>query len=384
MIWAGFFLMSLVAVLFATWPVFGHSRAEIAVEDGTSAVLIDQLDEVKRDLDRGLISAEEAAAAQLEIKRRILTLSRKITDTRFLPSRDGKTVVFLAALFVPFIAIGYYSMNGALVEQNQAFAEQQKEQAAEQKITDLTQKLRDRLVNDPNGGASDGWMLLGQTYMRMGRYDDAVQAFDIISVRARATSETWSRLAEALILAQDGVVTPRAETAIDQALALNASNPAAVFFRARFLKQAGDATAAHALLVSRLNEAEGFAPWMETFVIEANRVGSEIGLAPVDLADFAPAATPGPSAEDVAAAGDMSEEDRSAFIRSMVERLANRLEDKPDDLDGWMRLANAYSVLGERENAISAYEKASALLQDAPVTDPRRQNIERALLELKG
>jgi cytochrome c-type biogenesis protein CcmH len=80
----------------------------------------------------------------------------------------------------------------------------------------------------------------------------------------------------------------------------------------------------------------------------------------------------------------MTEEDRSAFIRSMVERLASRLEDEPDDLEGWMRLANAYTVLGERDNAVSAYEKASALLQNAPETDPRRQRIERALSELKG
>jgi cytochrome c-type biogenesis protein CcmH len=95
-------------------------------------------------------------------------------------------------------------------------------------------------------------------------------------------------------------------------------------------------------------------------------------------------AGPGPSADDVAAAGDMTEEDRAAFIRSMVERLASRLEDEPDDLEGWMRLANAYTVLGERDNAVSAYEKASALLQNAPETDPRRQRIERALSELKG
>ncbi len=385
MIWAGFGLMTLTAVVFAAWPLFAKGKSVVATEDGTSAVLVDQLDEVQRDLERRVISEEEANAARMEIKRRILALSRKTSDAGPRSSGDGNAAMYLAALFVPILAIGYYSMNGAPVSSSRALEELQAEREEEQKVADLAQKLFERLIGEPNGGQSDGWMLLGQTYMRMGEHHDAVQAFEVITRREGATSETWSRLAEALVMAEAGIVTPRAQSAIDQAFSLDPANPAAAFYMAVSLEQAGKATDAHELLVSRLNEAEGFAPWMETFVAKANRIGGEIGRVPVNLASFAPmVAGPGPSADDVAAAGDMTEEDRSAFIRSMVERLASRLEDEPDDLEGWMRLANAYTVLGERDNAVSAYEKASALLQNAPETDPRRQRIERALSELKG
>ncbi len=385
MIWAGFGLMTLTAVVFAAWPLFAKGKSVVATEDGTSAVLVDQLDEVQRDLERRVISEEEANAARMEIKRRILALSRKTSDAGPRSSGDGNAAMYLAALFVPILAIGYYSMNGAPVSSSRALEELQAEREEEQKVADLAQKLFERLIGEPNGGQSDGWMLLGQTYMRMGEHHDAVQAFEVITRREGATSETWSRLAEALVMAEAGIVTPRAQSAIDQAFSLDPANPAAAFYMAVSLEQAGKATDAHELLVSRLNEAEGFAPWMETFVAKANRIGGEIGRVPVNLASFAPmVAGPGPSADDVAAAGDMTEEDRSAFIRSMVERLASRLEDEPDDLEGWMRLANAYSVLGERDNAVSAYLKASALLQNTPETDPRRQRIERALSELKG
>ena len=385
MIWAGFGFMTLIAVMFAAWPLLAKGKGVVATEDGTSAVLVDKLDEVKRDHERGVISEGEADAARMEIKRRILALSRKTSDAGPQSAGDGNAAMYLAALFVPILAIGYYSINGTSVSSNRALEALQTEREEEQKIADLAQKLFERLTSEPNGGQSDGWMLLGQTYMRMGKHSDAVQAFDVITRREGATSETWSRLAEALVMAEAGIVTPRAQSAIDQAFRLDPANPAAAFYMAVSLEQAGETKDAHDLLISRLNEAEGFAPWMETFVAKANRIGSEIGRAPENLASFAPiVAGPGPSADDVAAAGDMTEEDRSAFIRSMVERLASRLEDEPDDLEGWMRLANAYTVLGERDNAVSAYEKASALLQNAPETDPRRQRIERALSELKG
>lgn len=52
------------------------------------------------------------------------------------------------------------------------------------------------------------------------------------------------------------------------------------------------------------------------------------------------------------------------MIRAMVNRLADRLEASPDDLDGWLRLARARTVLGETEQAADAYERAAALRPD--------------------
>ena len=59
----------------------------------------------------------------------------------------------------------------------------------------------------------------------------------------------------------------------------------------------------------------------------------------------------GPTADDVAAAADMSPEERMEMIRGMVEGLAARLEENPDDAQGWRRLARSYAVLGEAEKA---------------------------------
>jgi cytochrome c-type biogenesis protein CcmH len=42
------------------------------------------------------------------------------------------------------------------------------------------------------------------------------------------------------------------------------------------------------------------------------------------------------------------------MIEGMVARLAQRMAENGSDVDGWLRLIKAYSVLGEREKALSA------------------------------
>ena len=47
-------------------------------------------------------------------------------------------------------------------------------------------------------------------------------------------------------------------------------------------------------------------------------------------------------------------------IEAMVERLAARLKENPDDVEGWKMLGRSYSVLGRFRDAIDAYTRAAA------------------------
>ena len=62
----------------------------------------------------------------------------------------------------------------------------------------------------------------------------------------------------------------------------------------------------------------------------------------------------------------MPASERQEFIASMVQRLADRLADAPDDFDGWMRLGKAYSVLHKAAEAAQAYGRAAALRPGDP------------------
>ena len=72
------------------------------------------------------------------------------------------------------------------------------------------------------------------------------------------------------------------------------------------------------------------------------------------------------SNDAMTAAKDMSEADRGAMIRGMVERLATRLKQNGDDVEGWLRLVRAYMVMGDRDKAKSALIDArQAVANDA-------------------
>jgi len=382
MIWIGFGALALLAAGLVLLPLAMRNSPVLTDDDSVPLILVDQLDEVQRDLDRGLIASEEASAAQLEIKRRILARSRRIAEPAAMRAGEGRLAIIALAFIAPAFAFGFYAVNGSPGLASQTYAERRFQRAEEQRIAELTETLRGRLLADPNGGATDGWMLLGQSYMRLRLFADAANAFEVVVQRDDANSAIWSLLAEALINAEAGIVTPNAQIAIEKAIELDARNPAAIFYKAVSLQQIGDASAAYDLLIGRLETADDFAPWMEAFVGEANRISESIGKPEVRMSDYASGGRGGPTAADIAAAQAMSGEDRAAFIRSMVERLASRLESQPEDLDGWLRLANAYSVIGERNEAIAAYVRARALLGDVPENDSRRVQIENGLKKL--
>ena len=67
---------------------------------------------------------------------------------------------------------------------------------------------------------------------------------------------------------------------------------------------------------------------------------------------------PALSDETIAASRDMAEGDRNAMVRGMVDRLATRLKQNGDDVEGWLRLVRAYMVMGERDKAASALTEA--------------------------
>ena len=130
------------------------------------------------------------------------------------------------------------------------------------------------------------------------------------------------------------------------------------------------------------------APWLDGLRSNIDRLAAEMGVsadalaqrrarlakaAPPAVPQAPPAATgiPGPTAADVAAAAGMSADDRSAMIKTMVQRLADRLEKEPGDVDGWLRLGRAYDVLGDKQKSVDAYRRASE-------ADPKRDDARQA------
>jgi cytochrome c-type biogenesis protein CcmH len=176
--------------------------------------------------------------------------------------------------------------------------------------------------------------------------------------------------------AANGVVTDEAKAAFERALAHDAKLPKARFFLGVAAHQDGQGDKAISIWRDMLKDAPPDSPWAGMVRETLARVegGTSAGQ------PAASAAAPGPSADDIAAADKMAPEDRSAMVRGMVERLAERLQRDGSDVDGWLRLVRAYTVMGDRGKAISAVADArKALGHDAD----KLRRLDELVRELK-
>jgi cytochrome c-type biogenesis protein CcmH len=191
--------------------------------------------------------------------------------------------------------------------------------------------------------------------MRLGRFDDAVKAWRQALRINGPSADREANLGEALMGVANGVVTDEAKAAFDRALTQDGKHPKARFFLGVAAYQDGKAAEAAAIWRGMLSDARPDSPW-----------GPMVRQALAEVEKTPPAAAanpqPGPSAEDVAAAQKLSPEDRAAMVRGMVERLAERLKQDGSDLEGWLRLVRAYTVMGDRDRALSAVADARRAL----------------------
>jgi cytochrome c-type biogenesis protein CcmH len=184
--------------------------------------------------------------------------------------------------------------------------------------------------------------------------DEAVRAFRNSITYNGESADRRADLGEVLVAAAGGVVTAEAKAEFERAVALNADEVKASYFLGLAAEQDGRAEEAASIWRAMLEKAPANAPWRPLVQAALVRVGG----------------SPAPvlSNDAVAAAKDMNETDRSAMIRSMVERLATRLKQNGDDVEGWLRLVRAYMVMGDADKAKSAQSDA----RQAVAKDPER------------
>lgn len=382
-------------VLLLLWPVLSAGGDEDGGEETRKealAVYRDQLQELERDLDAGRLGGEDFEAAKLEVERRMLaaaaeqgagkTASPQSVRKRRLAASILVIFAVPAGALLTYVSVGNPGMpdlplaartDGAGTRALAGSPVAGKEsvnapQQAQPGVSDMVSGLEAKLANNPDDG--DGWALLGRSYMVTERYGDAVEAYGKALALVPDNLQLVAARGEALVLAADGMVSP---AAVEDFRAVNLQQPLeprSRYYLGLARSQAADAEGALKWWIALEADTPPGAPWEALVSQRIDEIGTEAGIDVASLREaerkerVASASAPRPSADDVAAAQDMSAEDRSAMIQSMVGRLAERLEEEPDDLDGWLRLARAYEVLGKIEEAKNAQANAARLAPD--------------------
>ena len=352
----------------------------------------DQLTEIDSELARGLIAPEEAAAARVEIQRRLL----RHVDTRHgaSPSVNAMPRGFLTALMagVPMAAIATYLAIGSPGLPDQPIAVRRAAAPETAQIEMLVARVEERLRSHPDDG--QGWDVVAPVYARMGRDEQARDAWRQAIRLLGGTTTRWRGLAEASISAGQGVVDDEARAALEALHKDAPDDPIPRFWLAIAKEQRGMRTEAISDLKALIAQAPDGAPWREAAagkLAEIEKAAATDGERPAAAEPSARAApdpapggstapVSGPTADDVSAAQRMSPEERLRMIEGMVAGLAGRLEKDGRDLEGWLRLINAYSVLGRKGDAASALTRA----RQALAADAQAQGRLSALAAEKG
>jgi len=106
-------------------------------------------------------------------------------------------------------------------------------------VDDMITSLAARLQENPND--LDGWKMLGRSYFQMQNYPGAIAAFEkAVQIESSENGTTLADLGEAVLMSDPQTILGRAGQLFENALALEPSNPKALFYSGMAAVQRGN------------------------------------------------------------------------------------------------------------------------------------------------
>lgn len=365
LLWVVLACLTAIVLLVLLRPLAAAGTADRAPEAFDAAVYRDQLNEIDADRARGLIGEEEAEAARVEIARRLLAADSKARASDRAKSHGARARAAMIGIgaALPLLALGLYLTYGSPRLPDQPLAARLQDPASDRNLAALVARVEARLREHPEEG--EGWEVIAPVYMGWRRYGDAAQAYAQAIRLLGPSAKRLSGQGQALVLANNGVVTEDARHALERALELDPTLIEPRILLAIAKEQDGQFQAAIEDWRALLSKADGDAPWRELVekriaAAEAHLAGKPMNEAETPAPQAGAQSQNGPSAADIAAAQNVSPAARQAMVERMVQGLAARLDQDGSDLPGWLKLVRAYSVLDRKDDALKALQRAKS------------------------
>lgn len=342
------------------------------------AVYRDQLAEIERDLARGTIGPEEAERLRAEVGKRVIEADKALTAGSVAGGRTptGAIAGVIVAVVVAGGAAVYWGLG----------APGYPDMALEPRLAALDDGIRNRPSQDaelarlgaPRDAALDATLaseLAAVTdpealrdrfrkHFEAGEMQAAARVQErLLALRGEAAqSNDHANLALALVAEAQGYVSPEAEAELVKALRLDMENELARYMVGEMFLQGGRYDKAFQFWRPLAEGGNPAAPWTASI---RERIGQVAELAGVSYA--APAGDgSGPTAGDVAAAAEMTPEERQEMIEGMVAQLSDRLATEGGDVEDWNRLIRSLAILERLDEAQKIYDEAKMRFEGRP------------------
>jgi len=361
MFWPLFIALFLLALSFVLVPLLRSRNKGIVSPHSKQNVEVykAQLRELDADLKNGLLGDAEADTARLEIERRLLkAVAEKDTSHE---KKQGVSTAFLITVTVLLLLVSatiylYIGMPGmrdfALKDQRHSVMQREAKNEKSPQIHQEISEIQQHLQQKPEDVLA--WRALGQYQSQLDNRAAAAQAFQHWYELEPDNIDAAVVYSESLIMLSNGRVGPAALLVLNKAQKMQPRNPGVRHYLAMAHYQAGRVEQALADWKALEAESKPGVPWLRQLRAWIRRAESDLGIETAKSSDVVPEI----SAADRKAIQDMSGEDQLAMIKSMVGRLQGKMDQNPDNIEGWVRLAKAYMVLGQKEDAIRSLEQA--------------------------
>jgi cytochrome c-type biogenesis protein CcmH len=378
-----FALIGLALTAFAIIAVFAplwRGRANAASESTDIDIYRDQLNEVDRDLARGVLDETEAERTRTEISRRLLTADAdaraQASDAPRGLSRAVAVIMAIGliagtgALYVSLGAPGYGDVPRA---DRIAIGQERREnrplqlevEAAspnpdtldqfDDQTRTLIQTRRATVFEQPQNLSA--WDVLVQTEAAIGQYQRATRAQErIVALKgADVDFDDLVRLLDLMVASTQGYVSPEAEAVAFSILQQAPDNIPAIYYAGLMYAQNDRPDRAFGLWRRVVEEGEEDTLHYEFAINQIEDVAAQLGM------DYVIPDRRGPTADDLEMAETMAPEDREAMIQGMVGQLADRLATEGGPPQDWARLITALAVLGEDDTARTVLAEAETI-----------------------
>jgi cytochrome c-type biogenesis protein CcmH len=300
-----------------------------------------QLAEIDELADRGLIAEGERKSAHAEAARRLLAAADAPAQA-WSADPKSRAGVLAAGVAAPALGLGLYLALGSPGMGDQPYERRVAawrtgplEQLTPPQIAAVLRQVTAERPRD-----AEGLRLLALAEAASEDYPGAVRALRRAVQLAPERADLWRTLGEGLVFQAGGKVDAAAQAAFEETLRREPGDVAARFYLAQAKADAGrgaQAAAEFQALLAQLPAGDERRPMVEAALAKAQ--GRQ---------------TP------------RMDSGQMAMIQGMVQGLAARLAQKPDDPEGWVRLVRAYAVLGDTAKRDEAYASARARYAGQP------------------
>ncbi len=255
--WFIAFVLAVGVLVALVWPLLRQRNGDAPGDEAAAtAVFRDHKRQLDAEVAAGTLSAADRDAAKAELVARFgselvaipadvpteLSADIGVTSER---SRWIAAIVLVALVPASAALLYAYLGNPAAVNAPPPAVARAEPGITDPQIVAMVDRLAEKMKSNPEDGK--GWVLLGRSYLKMGRYDDSVAAFTEAVKHLPESAGLLADQAEAIAMAQDQRLTGRPEALLKRALVLDPDYPKALAMSAAASAERGDYVTAIAL-----------------------------------------------------------------------------------------------------------------------------------------